>query len=102
MRRNLTRRALIMLALLAGMALLTVRKESTVSSAAPERQQADPFQRRAVEPRRARPFSQDYEYCYVDSDGRPMIVHRKKHLFFLPEPEPQVDDRTFIEGDECR
>ena len=47
------------------------------------------------------PFSQAYEYCYVDSEGRPMIVHRRL-VFLLPDAPPEVNDRTFIESGECQ
>ena len=44
----------------------------------------------------------DADYCYVDAEGRPMVFHRRRLVFFLPESPPEVNDRTFIESDECR
>jgi hypothetical protein len=46
-------------------------------------------------------FSMAYDYCYVDAEGRPMIFHRRRLVFFLPESPPEVNDRTFIETNEC-
>ena len=40
--------------------------------------------------------------CHVDEEGRPMVFHRRRLVFFLPEAPPEVNDRTFIETDECQ
>ena len=47
-------------------------------------------------------FSPPYDYCYVDADGRPVMIHRRRLVFFLPESRPDVNDRTFIETDTCQ
>jgi hypothetical protein len=46
-------------------------------------------------------FSMAYDYCYEDAEGRPMIFHRRRLVFFFPESPPEVNDRTFIETDLC-
>ena len=47
-------------------------------------------------------FSMQYDYCYVDAEGRPMIFHRRRLVFFLPQSPPEVNDHTFIETDLCQ
>ena len=47
-------------------------------------------------------FSQQYDICYVDADGRPMVYERKRLVFFFPESPPEVNDRTFIETNTCQ
>lgn len=87
-----------MVLLLAGLALVTVRREVTASaSSKPSTASQITSDNKSVHPHR---FSQAYEYCYVDSEGRPVMVHRKL-VFFLPEALPEVTDRTFIESGEC-
>ena len=47
-------------------------------------------------------FSRAYDYCYVDADGRPVMFHRKRLAFFLPDSPQEVNDWTFIESDSCQ
>ena len=47
-------------------------------------------------------FSPVYEYCYVDVDGRPVMMHRRRPVFFPPQSRPHISDRTFIETDKCQ
>ena len=47
-------------------------------------------------------FSMQYDYCYVDAEGRPMVFHRRRLVFFFPESTPEDLDRTFIETDFCQ
>jgi len=45
------------------------------------------------------PFSPAYEYCYVDADGRPVLIHRQRLVFLLTESRPDVNERSSIETD---
>ena len=63
---------------------------SLSSSAQPNRASAGPHT-----------FSSQYDYCYVDEDGRPLVFHRRRLVFFLPEAL-YPDDLTFIETRECQ
>lgn len=47
------------------------------------------------------PLSRAYEYCDIDAEGRPMVFNRRRLRFFLPESPPEMNDRTFIETNEC-
>ena len=87
-----------MVLLLAGLALVTVQRE--VAASASSKPSAASQTTPSSVPVHPRTFSQAYEYCYVDSEGRPVIVHRRL-VFFLPEGPPEVNDRTFIESGEC-
>ena len=87
-----------MVLLLAGLALVAVRRELAASAGsrlAPSSQTTLPGV-----PVHPHWFSQAYEYCYVDSEGKPMLVHRRL-VFLLPNAPPEVNDRTFIESGEC-
>lgn len=85
--------------LLAGLALVTMRRE-LAASAGPKSSSSSQTTPRNVYGH-PHTFSEAYEYCYVDSEGKPMLVHRRL-VFLLPDAPPEVNDRTFIEsGGEC-
>ena len=88
----------VLLLLLAGLALVTVRREVAASASAKSSASSQTVPHNV--PGHPHPFSQAYEYCYVDSEGRPMIVHRRL-VYLLPAAPPEVNDRTFIESGEC-
>ena len=92
MSRRSVQRVAILLLMFAGLALLTVRRDVAGSTG--------PTQGGGVG--RPRSFSAAYDYCYVDEKGRPMVFHRRRLVFFLPQAPPEVNDRTFIETDECQ
>ena len=98
MKRALIKRGAGVLLLLAGLTLVTVRRE--LAASAGEKSSASSQTTPRNVPGHPHPFSQAYEYCYVDSEGRPMIVHRRL-VFLLPDAPPEVNDRTFIESGEC-
>ena len=102
---------LFVLLLLAGLAVLTVRRDASVnnpsvhanSSSAPgQGSGAVVGSGETKAAGRPRSFSAAYDYCYVDADGRPMVFHRRRLVFFLPESPPEVNDRTFLETNECQ
>lgn len=103
MKRNITRCAVVAVAMLAALALLTVRKEADGNRPVHANASASLS---PVRPSDAsglpHTFSQAYDYCYVDENGRPMIFHRRRLVFFFPESPPEVNDRTFIETNECQ
>lgn len=112
MSRNLVKRGAIMLCILTGLAILLVQREvararlvNPKSSAQVGHQSAADSHTRSsggavyVGPHT---FSPAYEYCYVDVDGRPLMIHRRRLVFFLPESRPDISDRTLIETDKCQ
>ncbi len=113
MPRRFILRGAVMLCMVVGVAALSVRRDAATgtgpghtdrshlvqpesaaaslsSSAQPNRASAGPHT-----------FSSQYDYCYVDEDGRPLVFHRRRLVFFLPEA-PYPDDLTFIETRECQ
>lgn len=88
-----------MVALFAGLVLLTVRKESVESAVV---HAGSPTPASNTGARHSRTFSQAYEICAEDSEGRPLVVRQKKPVFFFPNSPPEVNDRTFIETEERR
>ena len=100
MKRGLIKRGVIALLLLAGLALVTVRRElaATAGTKSPASSQTTS----GHVPRHSQAFSQAYEICAEDGEGRPLVVHRKKLVFLFPDSAPEVNDRTFIESGECR
>ena len=108
MSRNLVKRGAIMLCILAGLAILLVRREvarARLVNPKPSAQVGHQSQTRSsagavyVGPRA---FSPVYEYCYVDVDGRPVMMHQRRPVFFPPQSRPDISDRTFIETDKCQ
>ena len=112
MSRNLVKRGAIMLCILAGLAILLVRREVArarlvnprSSTQVGHKSEANSQTRSSGGAVYVGPhtFSPAYEYCYVDVDGRPVMIHRRRLVFFLPESRPDVSDRTFIETDKCQ
>jgi hypothetical protein len=103
MRSNSITGGVAVLALLAGPALLTARTDVDASAAVRASSPAS-VQSSTSGDASARPhtFSQAYNYCYDDAEGRPMVVRKKPLVFFLPDAPPEVKDRTFIETNECQ
>jgi len=100
-----------MLCILAGLAVLLIRREISARSAGPSALAQAGHESAAVSQTHGsgravyvgpHTFSPAYEYCYVDADGRPLMIHRRRLVFFLPESPPEVNDRTFIETGTCR
>lgn len=112
MSRNLVKRGAIMLCILAGLAILLVRRDLArarlvnpkPSAQVVHQSEADSQTRSSGGAVYVGPhaFSPAYEYCYVDVDGRPVIIHRRRLVFFLPESRPDMSDQTFIETDKCQ
>jgi len=111
MSRNFVKRGALMFCILAGLAALLVRRDSAgARSSSPSTLEqvghgsADASQTRSssgavyVGPHT---FSPAYEYCFVDANGRPLMIHRRRLMFFQPE-SPDMNDRTFIESDICQ
>jgi hypothetical protein len=99
MSRGFVRRALLVLCVLAVLMIATARKQS---SGDPGSVHANTSAQHLDDaPGRPHTFSQAYDYCYVDSDGRPLMFHRRRLVFFLPDT-PQLNDRTSIETDQCQ
>jgi hypothetical protein len=80
-----------------------VRKEAW-SGSRPPYANSTPATQQTTAQAASRPhnFSFAYDYCYIDGDGRPVMFHRKRLVFFLPDSPPEVNDRTFIESDTCQ
>jgi len=103
-----------MLCILAGIAVLLIQREvAGARSVSPSTsvQVGIGHESAAVSPTRTsgkavyvgpHAFSPAYEYCYVDADGRPVMIHRRRLVFFLSESRPDVNDRPFIETDMCQ
>ena len=111
MSRSLVHRWLFVVLLLGGLAVLTIRKDasgnsgSVYANSSPASGEASGVvvgSGKTKAAGRPRSFSAAYDYCYVDEEGRPMVFHRRRLVFFLPEVPPEVNDRTFIETDECQ
>ncbi len=112
MSRNFVKRGALMLCILAGLAIMLARRDvAGARSVSPDtsaqvghKPAADSQTRSSGRAVYVGPhtFSPAYEYCYVDADGRPVMVHRRRLVFFLPESRPDVNDRTFIESDMCQ
>jgi hypothetical protein len=101
-RRFLQSGATVMLAL-AGLLMVTARRDASGGSKHPyANTSAATSQTTGKESARPYYFSPAYDYCYVDSDGRPIVFHRKRLVFFFPDSPPEVNDRTFIETDSCQ
>jgi len=108
---NFVKRGALMLCLLAGLSVLLIRKNAgahSVSTSAPVQAGHESVAAsqtrgsgRAVYVGR-HPFSPVYEYCYVDADGRPVLIHRQRRVFLLPESRPDVNERTSMETDTCQ
>jgi len=111
MSRNFVKRGALMLCILAGLAVLLIRREISARSAGPGALAQAGHESAAVSQTHGsgravyvgpHTFSPTYEYCYVDADGRPLMIRRRRLVFFLPESPPEVNDRTFIETGTCR
>jgi len=111
MSRNVVHQWLIVMLLLAGLAVLTVRRDASVNDRSVHANSSSaPGQGSGVvvgsgetkAAGRPRNFSAAYDYCYVDAEGRPIVFHRRRLVFFLPESPPEVNDRTFIDTDQCQ
>ena len=112
MSRNFVKRGAMMLCILAGLAILLVRRDlararSVSPNTAPQvghKSAADSQTRSSGKAVYDGPhtFSPAYEYCYVDVDGRPVMIYRRRHVFFLSEARPDVNNRTFIKTDTCQ
>jgi len=114
MRRQFVLRGTVTLCMLAGVAALSVRRDGAVrnepglfdrwhllqpgSAAASVSNGAKRNEASAV----PHHFSMQYDYCYVDAEGRPMVFHKRRLVFFFPESPPGVEDRTFIETNLCQ
>lgn len=106
------KRGAILLCILAGLAILLVRRDvARARSVSPKttvqagkKSAADSQTRGSGAAVYVGPhtFSPAYEYCYVDADGRPVMMHRRRLVFFPPESRPDVDERTIIETDRCQ
>ena len=107
MSRRFLQRGAVLLCMLTGLGLLMARRNVSSSAGslsvknAEDVRQTDNSSKRGVVVR-PRTFSRAYDYCYTDENGRPMVVHRKRLVFFLPDSPPEVNDRTFIESRECQ
>ena len=97
--------------LLAGLAVLTVRKDASgISGAVLANSSSAPGNGSGTvvgsgETKgagRPRSFSAAYDYCYIDEEGRPMVFHQRRLVYLLPEAPPEVHDRTFTETDQCQ
>ena len=112
MSRCFVKRGAVMLCMLVGLAVLFFRRGATgAGSASPNTSAKVAHESAADSQTRSsgstvyvgpRTFSPVYEYCYVDADGKPVMIHRRRLVFFLPESRPDVNDRTFIETDTCQ
>jgi hypothetical protein len=112
MSRNLVKRGAIMLCILAGLAILLVRRDLArarlvnpkPSAQVVHQSEADSQTRSSGGAVYVGPhaFSPVYEYCYVDVDGRPVMMHQRRPVFFPPQSRPDISDRTFIETDKCQ
>jgi hypothetical protein len=89
--------------ILAGLAMVIVHKEAW-SGGRLQYANSLPATRQTTGETASRPhnFSRAYDYCYVDAEGRPVVFHRKRLVFFFPDSPPEVNDRTFIESDSCQ
>ena len=114
MSRRFMPRGTATLCTLVGVAALSIRRDAAVDSGPGHSAPSHLSQRESVAasvPNEAKAsgaaaaphhFSMQYDYCYVDTEGRPMIFHRRRLVFYLPESPPKVNDRTFIETDLCQ
>ena len=111
MSRSFVKRGALMLCILAGLAVLLIRREISARSARPSALAQAGHESAAVLQTHSsgravyvgpHNFSSAYEYCHVDADGRPLMIHQRRLVFFLPESPPEVNDRTFIETGTCR
>src|SRR5215469_11907960 len=111
MSRSFVKRGALMLCILAGLAVLLIRREISARSARPSALAQAGHESAAVSQTHSsgraeyvgpHTFSPGYEYCYVDADGRPLMIHRRRLVFFLPESRPDVNERTRIEADTCQ
>ena len=114
MARRVIKRGAFLGLVLVGLVLLTAQKSVTSgaeSGLSKLLQALQPKSATAAASDRARPdeassgsryFSAQYEYCRLDADGRPIVVHRRRRVFTLPEAPPEENDRTFIESGECQ
>ena len=112
MSRTLVKRGAIMLCILAGLAILLVRKKVARARLVDPEPSAQVGHQSAADSQTPssggvvyvgpHTFSPVYEYCDVDVDGRPLMIHRRRLVLFLPESQPDISDRTFIETDQCQ
>jgi len=114
MPRQFVLRGAVTLCMLVGVAALSIRKDAAAGYAPSHYDPSPHVQSKATDASLSNSatingvspgphyFSMQYDYCYVDAKGRPMIFHRRRLVFFVPESPPEVLDRTFIETDSCR
>jgi len=112
MSRNFLKRGALMLCILAGLAIVLVRRDvAGARSVSPDTSVQVGHGAAAVWQTRSsgravyvgpHTFSPVYEYCYFDEDGRPVMIQRRRLVFFLPESRPDANDHTFIETDTCQ
>src|SRR3974377_2044185 len=93
MKRSFVKRAGGMILILASLAVLTVRRQVDDPDTVHANSLSSP---QSAGLSHSRTFSHAYEICAEDSEGRPLVVHRKKLVFFLPQSPPGENDRTFI------
>ena len=99
MKRSSVKRAGVMVLVLAGLAVFTVRRQADGAGTVHANSPASTQDAGAWHPRW---FSRTYEICAEDSEGRPLVVHQKELVFFLPQSPPELEDRTFILTKQCR
>ena len=92
MERKGLRRTMVPLAFFAALLLLTARKEA-IETPAVNVSPATP--RMGNDLKQAGTFSQFYDYCGVDGEGRPIVVRRKRHLFLHQDDPWEENDRRF-------
>lgn len=110
MQRRTVQRAASVLCVLAGMAALTIRKDVAAGTEPGHSDRLHASQAESANPAAAsgtRPdgasvgryyFSNEYDYCSVDADGKPRGFHQKHRV---PGSPSYSDDRTFIWPDAC-
>lgn len=112
MLRSLLPRWAFVALILAGLAVLLVRKDDSSDSISPRANASasttqhslgglGPSMQAGGSSAGPYTFSQAYDYCYVDAEGRPMVFQRRRLVLFLPEA-PGLDDRTFVTSGDCQ
>jgi len=98
MKRRFVKRAAVVMLILANFAAFMICRRADGSDTVYAN---SPASAQNAGARHARTFSQAYEICAEDSEGRPLVVRRKKVDFYRSDPSPRVNEQTFIETEEC-